>query len=95
MKKIIITGGNGRFAKILKKKFNTKNIFYFSQKSLDVTKIKSVENKIKKIKPQIILHLAALTKPLSIHEKFIDKSIDANITEPAVGASTCASGNQV
>ncbi len=79
MKKIIITGGNGRFAKILKKKFNTKNIFYFSQKSLDVTKIKSIENKIKKIRPQIILHLAALTKPLSIHEKFIDKSIDANI----------------
>ncbi len=79
MKRIIITGGDGRFAKTLKKNFNNKNIFYFSKKQFDITKIKSLENKIKKIKPKIIIHLAALSRPLIIHEKDISKSINLNI----------------
>ena len=79
MKKIIITGGDGRFAKVLKHKFSGKNIFYFSKKELDVTKFNLIKKKIKKIKPKIILHLAALSKPLEIHEKNIGKSIDTNI----------------
>ena len=69
MKKIIITGGDGRFAKVLKHKFSGKNIFYFSKKELDVTKFKLIKKKIKKIKPKIILHLAALSKPLDILKK--------------------------
>lgn len=79
MKKIIITGGDGRFASILKKKFNGKHIFYFSKKQLDVTNYKSLEKKIKNLKPKVIIHLAALSKPLIIHEKNISKSIDTNI----------------
>ncbi len=79
MNKIIVTGGNGRFAKILKKKFNNKKIFYFSKKEFDITKFTSIEKKIKKIKPSSILHLAAVSKPLSLHEKQINKSIDSNI----------------
>ena len=79
MKKIIITGGDGRFAKILKGKLHGKSIFYFSKQELDITKISSIKKKIKKIKPKIILHLAALSKPLDIHEKNISRSIDTNI----------------
>lgn len=79
MKRIIITGGDGRFAKVLKKNFSGKNIFYFSKKQFDITKIKDLEKKVKKFKPQIIIHLAALSKPLIIHEQNITKSIDINI----------------
>ena len=42
-------------------------------------KVISIKKKIKKIKPKIILHLAALSKPLDIHEKNISRSIDTNI----------------
>ena len=79
MKKIIITGGNGRFANILKKSFNGKNIFYLNKKEFNILSKRSIEKKINLIKPDIILHLAALSRPLSIHEKEISKSIDINI----------------
>ena len=79
MKNIIVTGGNGRFASSLKKYFYGENVFYLSKKEFDVTKIKNLEKKIKKIKPKTILHLAALSRPLDIHEKNIAKSIDINI----------------
>ena len=69
MKNIIVTGGNGRFASSLKKYFYGENVFYLSKKEFDVTKIKNLEKKIKKIKPKTILHLAALSRPLDIHEK--------------------------
>ena len=38
-----------------------------------------MEKQIKKIKPKIILHLAAISRPMSVHEKQISKSIDTNI----------------
>ncbi len=79
MTKIIVTGGNGKFAKVLKRNFNNKKIFYLSKKEFDITKLKSIEKKIKKIKPNLLLHLAALSKPLDVHEKKINKSIDTNI----------------
>ena len=79
MKKIIITGSEGRFAKVLKKTFNGKNINYLNKNSFNILNYKSMELKIKKIRPKIILHLAALSRPMSIHEKNISKSIDTNI----------------
>ena len=79
MEKIIITGGNGRFAKILKRNFKGKNIHYFNKKEFNIMSKKSMEDKIKLIKPNLILHLAALSRPISIHDKKISKSIDVNI----------------
>mgnify|MGYP001487181677 CR=1 FL=1 len=79
MKKIIITGGEGRFAKTLKKNFIGKNIYYLSKKEFNILNFKSMENMIKKIKPKIIIHLAALSSPTSVHNDNISKSIDINI----------------
>ncbi len=79
MKKIIITGGNGRFANILKKNFYGKNIYYLNKKEFNILSKRSIAKKINSIKPDIILHLAALSRPLTIHEKEISKSIDINI----------------
>jgi len=79
MKKILVTGGNGRFATALKE-INNKYLFNFrSKKQLNILSIKSIENNIKKFKPKIILHLASLSRPMKIHEKDINKSIDLNI----------------
>ena len=80
MKKIIFTGGSGKFGKIFKK-FHAKkrNIFYPSSKIFDVTNIKKMEKFIRNVKPKFIIHTAAVSRPMKLHEKNIQKSINTNI----------------
>ena len=66
--KILVTGGSGRFGKTLNK-FNYKNFIYPTKKQLDITNVKSIRNYITKIRPKAIIHLAGLSRPLSLHEK--------------------------
>jgi dTDP-4-dehydrorhamnose reductase len=77
--KILVTGGEGRFAKVLKEKNTNLNLFFASKKQCNILNLKSIESIIKKIKPKIILHCAGLSRPMDIHEKNINKSIDLNI----------------
>ena len=80
MKRIIFTGGNGKFGKVFRDLFSDKkNIFYPSSKNFDVTNLNKMENYIKKIKPGFIIHTAALSRPMDIHDKKIEKSISINI----------------
>lgn len=79
MKKILVTGGNGRFAKELKKIKSKYEFTFRNKKELNILSINSIKKNIKKFKPDIILHLAALSRPMSIHNKDINKSIDLNI----------------
>ena len=79
MKKILVTGGDGRFATELKK-IETKYIFiYLNKKQLDILKESSILKAINKYKPQAILHLAALSRPMNVHIKKISNSINLNI----------------
>jgi len=78
-KKIIMTGGNGRFAKVFKKFKSSKNIFFPSKKTLNLTNINSIKKYVKKIKPNYLIHCAALSRPMDIHEKNIEDSISKNI----------------
>ncbi len=80
MKKLIlVTGGNGRFANVLKKNNKFLNFYFASKKECNILDIKSIDKLIKKINPKIIIHCAALSRPMNIHEKNISKSIDLNI----------------
>ena len=89
MKKILVSGGTGRFAKELKK-INSKYKFYFqNKKRLNIMSLKSIEKNFKKIKPNYILHLASLSRPMSIHEREINKSIDLNIIGTANLVKMC------
>ena len=78
-KKIIVTGGSGRFAQSLKKTKSKYKFIYPKKKSLDITKTKSIKNFLRKERPKSVLHLAGLSRPMSIHDKNIKKSIDLNI----------------
>lgn len=78
MKKIIVTGGNGRFGKVLKK-FSDNNYLFPSKKELNILSLKNIENYIKKIKPKYLIHLAGLSRPLKLHESDVRKSIELNI----------------
>ena len=91
--KIIVTGGNGRFANILKKKNKTLDLKFLSKNELNILNIRSIEKAVKKYKPRIILHCAALSRPMSIHELDIKKSIDINIIGTANVVKVCEKHN--
>ena len=79
LKKAVITGGEGRFAQILKRDNKKLNIFYPNKKELNILDINSIKKYLKKNKPQYLIHAAALSRPMKIHDKKISKSIDLNI----------------
>ena len=92
-KKILVTGGNGRFAKILKENNNKLNLIFVSRKECNILDIKSIQKIFKKIKPSIILHCAGLSRPMQTHEKNISKSIDLNIIGTANITKVCEKNN--
>lgn len=89
MSKILVTGGDGRFAQELKKIKSRYNFIFRNKKQLNILSIKSIKNNINKFKPKIILHLAGLSRPMNIHDKFPDKSIDLNIIGTANLVKVC------
>ena len=86
---ILVTGGDGRFAKILKKKNKKLRLIFVSKKKCNILSINSLNNCIKKIKPKIILHCAGLSRPMKTHENNISKSIDLNIVGTANVTKIC------
>ena len=92
-KKIIITGGNGRFAEVLKNAKLKLNFIFPSKDQLNITKIKSIQKYIKKHKPKYLIHCAALSRPMDIHDKEISKSIDINIIGTANIVKVCSEFN--
>ena len=90
LKKIVITGGDGRFAQILKKDNNKLNILYPGKKELNILDINSINKYLKKNKPKYLIHAAALSRPMSVHDKKISKSIDLNIIGTANIVKACS-----
>ena len=79
MIKVLVTGSNGRFGRILKNIKSKKKFIFRSKSQLNILSQKSIINNLKKYKPNYILHLAALSRPMLLHEKKIAQSIDINI----------------
>ncbi len=77
MPRIIVTGSDGRFGKILQKL--NKRLIFRNRKQLNILSTNSILKNFKKYKPSHILHLAGLSRPMKIHEENINKSIDLNI----------------
>ena len=89
IKKIVITGGSGRFGNVLKS-YKTKNKMFFpTKKELNILNFKSIQGYLKKKKPDILIHLAGLSRPMKIHEENISKSIDLNIIGTANITKAC------
>ena len=87
--KILVTGGDGRFAKVLKNKNKKLNLIFCSKKQLDILSLKSIIKNFEKHKPKIIFHIAGLSRPMDIHENDIAKSIDLNIIGTANLVKIC------
>ena len=91
-KKIVFTGGTGRFAKSFKlNEKNTKFKFFFPKKNqLDILNLSSIKNYLKIKKPRYLIHLAGLSRPMNIHNKDICQSIDKNIIGTANITKVCS-----
>jgi len=90
LKKIVITGGGGRFAQVLKKNNKKLNILYPGKKELDILDLNSIKKYLKKNKPQYLIHAAALSRPMNIHDKQISTSINLNIIGTANIVKVCS-----
>ena len=77
MSKVVVTGSEGRFGRILQKM--SKKFIFRNKKQLNILSPNSISKNLKKFKPSYILHLAGLSRPMKNHEKNINKSIDLNI----------------
>ena len=88
-KKIIVTGGNGRFAQVLKKENKKLNIFFPTKKMFNILNINLMKKYIQKIKPKYIIHCAGLSRPMDLHVKDINKSINLNIIGTANVVKLC------
>lgn len=88
--KIVITGGSGRFGKQLKKVKNKYTLLFPNKEKLNILKIKNIKNYLVKQKPKYLIHLAGLSRPMIIHEKNLNKSIDLNIIGTANITKICS-----
>ncbi len=86
---ILVSGGDSRFCFFLKKHLNGSNIHYFNKKKLDITNYNNLLKVLKKNKIKVFIHIAALSRPMSIHEKKIGLSIQTNIIGTCNIARAC------
>ena len=93
MKKILFTGGSGRFAKIFKLKKNNFSIDYPKKKKFNIESLGSMQKYIKKNKPDYLIHCAGLSRPMNIHEKNISNSISTNIIGTSNVVKICSQYN--
>ncbi len=91
MKKILVTGGEGRFANILKKRKSKYKFIFRNKKQLNILNYSSIKKNISSFKPDFVLHLSGLSRPMKIHEKNINKSIDLNIIGTCNVVKACMS----
>jgi len=93
MKKIVFTGGTGRFANIFKKIKHKYDIEYPSKRKFDINNFHKIKKYLKNSKPDYLIHCAALSRPMKIHETNISKSILTNIIGTANIVRACSEKN--
>ena len=89
MKKILISGGNGSFAKQLLKVNDRFDITAPSKKEMDITDIKSLDYFMYSTKPNYFIHSGALVRPMKLHDKNPKESITTNIIGTSNVVLTC------
>ena len=91
--KIAVTGKTSRLGKVLKKYFYGKDILYLDKKVFDILNFNKINNYLKKNKIKVLVHLAGLSRPMIIHEKNVNKSIELNIIGTSNVVRACQINN--
>ena len=93
LKKILVTGSSSRFCKYLKEDLKHYNVFFTSKKNFNILDFKKMEKFLKNKKIDYLIHIAGLSRPMSVHEKNIGLSIDLNIIGTANLVKICEKFN--
>ena len=93
MKKILLSGGNGKFARKLLEKNKDYIVYAPDRYDMDITNINSVKSNISEFKPDIFLHAAALTRPMVDHVRRPSVSIRTNIIGTGNVCLACIASN--
>ena len=92
-KKIVFTGGTGRFGQVFKKISTKEKIYFPNKQQLNIENFESIKKYLNKINPSYLIHAAGLSRPMIIHEKEISKSININIIGTANIVKACQEKN--
>jgi dTDP-4-dehydrorhamnose reductase len=68
-KKIVFTGGSGRFGSIIKTVKSKYKLLFPTKRELNITNLEKIRKYLKKYKPDYVVHMAGLSRPMQIHEK--------------------------
>ena len=68
-------------------------IFFPTKKELNILNLQQVKKYLVSKKPNILIHLAGLSRPMNVHEQNIEKSINLNIIGTANITKVCANQN--
>ena len=92
-KKILVNGANSRFCKYLKNEIDISRTYFVSKKEFNILNFKQMNKFIKNKKITHLLHVAGLSRPMSIHDNNIEKSIDLNIVGTSNIVKLCKKNN--
>ena len=92
-KKIVVTGGSGRFGSCLKDIITKHKIFFPKKNVFNILNPDSMKKYLRKTNANVVIHLAGLSRPMSIHERNINKSIELNIIGTANVTKVCSELN--
>ena len=68
-----MSGGNGRFATVLKRTIDSKNYHFPNKSQMNILNPSSLEKYLKLKKPKYFIHVAGLSRPMNIHDKKISQ----------------------
>ena len=80
-------------AQIFRKIPKKEKVFFPKKNELNIQNLNSIKKYLKKVKPGYLIHTAALSRPMDIHEKNITKSINTNIIGTANIVNACQKEN--
>ncbi len=92
-KNILITGKTSRFCRFLKNNLDKFNTIYTDKNNFNLNNFKQMCRFVKNKNIHYLIHVAGLSRPMKIHEKNINLSIDLNIIGTANIVKLCKINN--
>ena len=86
---VLVTGGTSRFCKFLRLNNSNLNFIYTDKKNFNILNYKQMNKFLKNKKIDYLIHIAGLSRPMDLHEKKINLSIDLNIIGTANVVKIC------
>ncbi len=93
MKTILISGGEGKFAKKISEVNSNYRVISPTKKQMNIKNLSSILNFINKKKIDYFIHAAAFSTPMKNHRTEVEKSISTNIIGSANVALACIKKN--